>query len=79
MVVVGRVNMALAARSDSFVKSIIRLNSLRKNIEIVTLDHVVSDKLWDMIDAKCKFYRQITDSCDFAKSFLRGKQDENSK
>jgi type I restriction enzyme R subunit len=36
----------------------------------LTFDHVVTDKLQEMIDTNFKFYKQVTDDPDFAKTFL---------
>lgn len=36
----------------------------------LTFDHVVSDKLQEMIDTNFKFYKQMTDDPQFAKTFL---------
>jgi type I restriction enzyme R subunit len=36
----------------------------------LTFDHVVNDKLQEMIDSNFKFYKQITDDREFAKYFL---------
>ncbi|MEW6245831.1 MAG: hypothetical protein AB1555_03875 [Nitrospirota bacterium] len=36
----------------------------------LTFDHVVNDKLQEMIDTNFKFYKQVTDDPDFAKTFL---------
>ncbi|MGH7256661.1 MAG: type I restriction endonuclease subunit R, partial [Nitrospirales bacterium] len=36
----------------------------------LTFDHVVNDKLQEMIDTNFKFYKQVTDDADFAKVFL---------
>lgn len=51
--------------------------ALAKAIEVntpdnarLTFDHVVNDKLQEMIDTNFKFYKQITDDPQFAKTFL---------
>lgn len=36
----------------------------------LTFDHVVNDKLQEMIDTNFKFYKQVTDDADFARTFL---------
>ena len=36
----------------------------------LTYNHVVNDKLQDMVDSNFKFYRQITDNADFAEDFM---------
>ncbi|HEV8675789.1 MAG TPA: type I restriction endonuclease subunit R, partial [Methylomirabilota bacterium] len=36
----------------------------------LTFDHVVSDRLQDMVDTNFKFYKRITDDREFAKFFL---------
>jgi len=36
----------------------------------LTFDHVVNDKLQEMIDTNFKFYKQVTDDPDFARTFL---------
>jgi type I restriction enzyme R subunit len=36
----------------------------------LTFDHVVNDKLQEMIETNFKFYKQVTDDPDFAKTFL---------
>ena len=36
----------------------------------LTFDHVVNDKLQELIDTNFKFYKQITDDPEFAKFFL---------
>ncbi len=36
----------------------------------LTFNHVVNDKLQEMIDTNFKFYKQVTDDPDFAKTFL---------
>jgi type I restriction enzyme R subunit len=35
----------------------------------LTFDHVVNDVLQDMIDTNFKFYKQVNDNADFAKTF----------
>lgn len=37
----------------------------------LTFDHVVNDRLQDMIDADFRFYKQVNDDPDFAKFFLQ--------
>jgi hypothetical protein len=36
----------------------------------LTFDHVVNDKLREMVDTNFKFYKHVTDAPDFAKVFL---------
>ena len=36
----------------------------------LTFNHVVNDKIQDMVDANFKFYKQITDNADFAEDFM---------
>lgn len=36
----------------------------------LTFDHVVSDRLQDMVDTNFKFYKRVTDDQQFAKAFL---------
>ena len=36
----------------------------------LTFDHVVNDRLQDLIDSNFKFYKQITDDSDFGKFLL---------
>jgi type I restriction enzyme R subunit len=36
----------------------------------LTFDHVVNDRLQDMIDSNFKFYKQVTDNQEFSKTFL---------
>lgn len=36
----------------------------------LTFDHVVNDKLQEMLDTNFKFYKQVTDDPDFARTFL---------
>ncbi len=36
----------------------------------LTFDHVVNDRLQEMIDSNFKFYKQITDDQDFGKFLL---------
>jgi type I restriction enzyme R subunit len=36
----------------------------------LTFDHVVTDRLQDMVDTNFKFYKRVTDDRDFAKYFL---------
>jgi len=36
----------------------------------LTFDHVVTDRLQDMMDTNFKFYKRVTDDQDFAKYFL---------
>lgn len=36
----------------------------------LTFDHVVSDRLRDMVDTNFKFYKRVTDDPQFAKFFL---------
>ena len=36
----------------------------------LTFDHVVGDRLQDMVETNFKFYKRITDDRDFAKYFL---------
>jgi type I restriction enzyme R subunit len=51
-------------------------NALRASVKInppdnsrLTFDHVVNDVLQDMIDTNFKFYKQVNDNADFAKTF----------
>ena len=36
----------------------------------MTFDHVVTDRLQDMMDTNFKFYKRVTDDQDFAEYFL---------
>ena len=45
-----------------------RVNAL-ENARL-TFDHVVNDLLQDMIDGHFKFYKQVNDDPEFAKTFL---------
>jgi type I restriction enzyme R subunit len=36
----------------------------------LTFDHVVNDRLQEMIDTNFKFYKQVTDDPEFAQFFL---------
>jgi type I restriction enzyme R subunit len=47
--------------------------SVRSNVPEnarLTFDHVVSDRLQDMVDTNFKFYKRVTDDQQFAKFFL---------
>jgi type I restriction enzyme, R subunit len=54
--------------SDSALEASIRINP-PENARL-TFNHVVNDRLQEMIDANFKFYKQVTDDPEFAKVFL---------
>lgn len=53
---------------DTALKASVRVNPPES--ARLTFDHVVSDKLQDMIDMNFKFYKQVTDNKEFGKLFL---------
>ena len=53
---------------DESLEASIRVNT-PENARL-TFDHVVGDRLQEMIDSNFKFYKQITDDPEFAKEFL---------
>lgn len=58
---------AKLAGSDAIQKAV-TVNT-RDNARL-TFDHVVNDKLQEMIDTNFKFYKQVTDDPEFARTFL---------
>jgi type I restriction enzyme, R subunit len=54
--------------SDPALEASIRINP-PENARL-TFNHVVNDRLQEMIDANFKFYKQVTDDPEFAKVFL---------
>jgi type I restriction enzyme R subunit len=54
--------------ADSALNASIRANT-RENARL-TFDHVVTDRLQDMVDTNFEFYKRVTDDRDFAKFFL---------
>lgn len=55
---------------DSALKASVHVNP-PENVRL-TFDHVVNDRLQDMIDSNFKFYKQVTDNQEFSKTFLVG-------
>ena len=53
---------------DSSLKANVRVNP-PENARL-TFNHVVNDRLQEMIDSNFKFYKQITDDSDFGKFLL---------
>lgn len=53
---------------DSALKASVHVNP-PENARL-TFDHVVNDRLQDMIDSNFKFYKQVTDNQEFSKTFL---------
>lgn len=53
---------------DAALKASVRVNP-PENARL-TFDHVVSDKLQDMIDTNFKFYKQVTDNQEFGRMFF---------
>lgn len=58
---------AKLAGSDALPKAVTANTSDNARL---TFDHVVNDKLQEMIDTNFKFYKQVTDDPEFAKTFL---------
>lgn len=53
---------------DEALKASVRVNTL-ENARL-TFDHVVNDRLQEMIDSNFKFYKQVTDDPQFARELL---------
>ncbi len=53
---------------DSALKASVHVNP-PENARL-SFDHVVNDRLQDMIDSNFKFYKQVTDNQEFSKTFL---------
>ncbi len=53
---------------DPALVASVRVNTLENTS--LTFDHVVTDRLQDMVDTNFKFYKQITDDREFSKFFL---------
>jgi len=53
---------------DQALTTSLRVN-VRENARL-TFDHVVNDRLQDMVDTNFKFYKRVTDDQDFSKYFL---------
>ncbi|MDQ3828942.1 MAG: hypothetical protein M3361_06475, partial [Candidatus Tectomicrobia bacterium] len=65
-VFIKQLEQKLAA--DPALEASIRVNP-PENARL-TFNHVVNDRLQEMIDANFKFYKQVTDDPEFAKVFL---------
>lgn len=61
-------NLEEKLAGDSALKTSVNVNP-PENARL-TFDHVVNDRLQDMIDSNFKFCKQVTDNQEFSKTFL---------